>query len=227
MHFGERIPVEALLDFRKAFDSVNHIVMKGLLEDIGLLPRMLRYIRNLYGRVELTLVSEWFKQGRGVLQGDPLSPTLFNIIIDYIVVGLNSILGVSLHGKMINALAYADDLVLLASSRAGLQANLNTLVERAGCLGLTLSIHKCATVGLEWRCKSKKVIGDYRSFSINNTEIPVINRNEIYKYLGVKGGMKGPTRWIMGEVERLSSKSSRCGLETTAKAISYKEISFA
>lgn len=37
-----------------------------------------------------------------------------------------------------NAIAYADDLVLLASSRAGLQANLNALCETAGRLGLSL-----------------------------------------------------------------------------------------
>lgn len=65
---------------------------------------------------------------------------MFNIVIDYIVLGLNRNLGVSLHGKMVTALAYADDLVLLASSRARLQANLNILVERVESLGLTLGI---------------------------------------------------------------------------------------
>lgn len=50
-------------------------------------------------------------------------------------------------------------------------------------------------MGLEWRGKSKKVIGDYRSFSVN-IEIPVIKRDEVYKYLGVKIGLK----WIGGEL---------------------------
>lgn len=151
------------LDFRKAFDSVNHLVMLDLLEDIELPTRLIGYLKSLYSRVKLTLGGDWFEQGRGVLQGDPLSPTLFNLIIDYILAGLNKHLGVLVEGKF--------DLLLMASSREGLDANLKILVQRDERVGLTLGLYKCATTGSEWFVHTKKPVGDYRPFLINNQEL--------------------------------------------------------
>ena len=53
----------------------------------------------------------------GVKQGDPLSPVLFNIVMDQLLESLNeSNLGVILDGMKLPALAYADDLALMATS---------------------------------------------------------------------------------------------------------------
>lgn len=54
---------------------------------------------------------ELFVQGRGVLQGDPLSPILFNIAIDYVLGGLSNNIGVEYGGEKVGALAYAEDVV--------------------------------------------------------------------------------------------------------------------
>lgn len=79
----------ASLNFKKVLDSVNHTMRLGILEDLGLSEGFVHYCRNLYQRVRLMLESDWFAQGRGVLQRDPLSPILFNIMVDYILEGLN------------------------------------------------------------------------------------------------------------------------------------------
>ncbi|KAL7647277.1 UNVERIFIED_CONTAM: hypothetical protein RMT77_002535 [Armadillidium vulgare] len=74
----------ALLDFKKAFDSVSHQALMGLLYVVGIAPGLVGYIQSVYGWTKLTMGDEWFVQRRGVLQGDPLSPILFNIAIDYV-----------------------------------------------------------------------------------------------------------------------------------------------
>ena len=73
--------------------------------------------------------SEYFCQENGVLQGESLSPTLFAAFINKIESKMNVIegMGVSINRVMVSVLMYADDLVLLAQTEAGLQRGINAL----------------------------------------------------------------------------------------------------
>ncbi len=66
--------------------------------------------------------TEIFTQGRGVRQGCPLSPTLFNIYINELakVLEQSSAPGLTLHDSNIKFLLFADDLVLLSPTEEGL-----------------------------------------------------------------------------------------------------------
>lgn len=137
----------AFLDFRKAFDSVNHSALYKVMRGVGLPASLVDYVRKVYNRSELFVGHRNTKQGKGVLQGDPLSPCLFNLMIDYILSKLNPDIGINYAGTSISALAYADDLILMASSRQGLEANLGTLARVVAGVGLSLGVGKCATIG--------------------------------------------------------------------------------
>ena len=68
-------------------------------------------------------LTQFFPCKQGVRQGDPLSPILFNIFINNIFSKLREANcdPVTLDGEdMINALAYADDIVLLSTPKEGL-----------------------------------------------------------------------------------------------------------
>lgn len=58
----------------------------------------------------------------GVKQGDPLSQLLVNFIIDELLKIIPLEIWAEVDGIKINVLAFADDLVLVASTLAGLQS---------------------------------------------------------------------------------------------------------
>ena len=65
------------------------------------------------------MFTEWFYSNCGVRQGDILSPTLFNIFINELVVELNMLkLGLKQGGTHICILLYAYDMVLLCDEKS-------------------------------------------------------------------------------------------------------------
>lgn len=81
-------------------------------------------------------------------QGDPLSPILFILAMEVAVRAAMQIIGFDLEGNHIDALAYADNLVLFAVTPEGLQEELDGLNDALNICGMTLSIRKsrCLTV---------------------------------------------------------------------------------
>lgn len=75
------------------------------------------------GRVKTSIgITEEFNILKGVRQGCIISPLLFNIYAEQIISEAieNEPYGIQLGDRLINSLRYADDLVLLSSSRDGL-----------------------------------------------------------------------------------------------------------
>ncbi len=85
---------------------------------------------------------------RGVMQGDPLSPLLFNVPLDWALSAAPEEVGVDLGGTRFRYLAFADDVVLLASSPVGLRRSVEAVTSTAQALGLEVGPSKCATLGI-------------------------------------------------------------------------------
>ena len=88
---------------------------------------------------------DWFQIGKGVHQGCILSPCLFNLHAEYIM--LNAGLaeaqaGIKSARKNINNLRYADDTTLMAEREEALNSLLMKVKEESGKAGLKLSIQK-------------------------------------------------------------------------------------
>lgn len=141
-----------LLDVKKAFDTVSHDSVARALRRFGLAETFSEYVMaantNCSTRVSIGKnLSNPIKINRGVKQGDPLSPLLFNMVLDKILVELDANFGgISVGGQKITALAYADDMALYAETPAEAQAALRTVASFCEARGLSLSAKKCSAI---------------------------------------------------------------------------------
>ena len=79
----------------------------------------------------------------GVRQGGILSPILFNVYVDSIILSLRQLdLGCHFYGMFIGCIMYADDLLLLSASVQSLQAMLDRCGEIGSELGIAFNASK-------------------------------------------------------------------------------------
>ena len=78
------------LDLHKAYDALDRSSCLEILEGYGVCPKVRRLLTNYWRR--LTMVARAggyyrisFQGARGVAQGDPLSHTILNVVLDAVV----------------------------------------------------------------------------------------------------------------------------------------------
>ena len=177
----------AFLDLRKAFDSVSHSSIVRVAYRTGLPPPLLHYLLRLYQNGSTTFFGRSVALDVGVRQGDPLSPLLFNVVVDEVLERVTS-LGFGHHfGKhCFNAFCFADDLVLIASSKMGLQHLVDVALADFSHSGLLPNPLKCRTLAILSDGASKTWFCDDKPFlHIFSTPVPALSVLDTYKYLGV------------------------------------------
>ena len=114
------------LDLKQAFDSVSHACLEAALRDAGASDKSIAMFRAVYtmakGAVRVTgadgsrLISRVFDIGRGVLQGDLISPLYFIVALAIVFKKSDPGGSTNILGLLIDALFYADDAALLSST---------------------------------------------------------------------------------------------------------------
>ena len=138
----------SFIDFRKAFDSVDHNILIQKLHKIGLPDNIVRVIAFWYDnqmvRVKFNscLSGEW-KLSNGVRQGGVLSGLFFSIYINDLIDKISAMdVGCKIDIVRDNIVAYADDVVLLATSAHALQLLLEVAYLEASALKLNFNCNK-------------------------------------------------------------------------------------
>ena len=120
------------VDFEKAFDQVNWVKMFEIMKSLHIDWRDRRLLQDLYMRQEAVVRSVGGDSdpgviGRGVRQGCPISPLLFSIYAEVMMIeALEDIeIGVSVGGQLVNDVRFADDQAMVAGTEMGLQRLMN------------------------------------------------------------------------------------------------------
>ena len=138
---------------------------------------------------------------KGVRQGCPLSPILFNIYVNEIfdLVDENNDSGFYLGNTKVNALMYADDLILLSETREGLQNLINKINDFCNKRKLTIN------------AKKTKVMVFNRGNKLIKADLfcnPALLENvKNFKYLGITVSAKNCS--FSPTIDDLSTKASR------------------
>ena len=169
---GEEILV-GCLDLEKAYDRVDRGKLWSVLRKRGMNEDLVKTLERIYEGVKVKFMlgrmsSEWVEVRRGVRQGCPLSPTLFNLYIAEVAEVLEEEGGGVKYAREgegeemifrdIKGMLYADDICILADGeRDGRDGRGNTTSSNGIWTG---SVRKeIDGGGCEWR-KSRKTVED-------------------------------------------------------------------
>ena len=140
------------VDIKKAYDSVNRERLWEIMSRFGFSVVFINCIKKLYDNDYVTssvngTMTRPVYLSRGVRQGCSLSPLLFALYLADLGSELEkSQHGLVLSGKVISALLFADDLVLISRTEVGLKDLLRIVLNHCKYLKLTISSAKSKVI---------------------------------------------------------------------------------
>ena len=171
--------VIGFIDYEMAFDSIEHFSIFEALRKINVNETYVKILdlENIYkgatARVHLDIhVSEPFAIGRGVRQGDPISPKLFTAVIEEIFKKARLDKGINIDGERLQNLRFADDVALVTKTTKEMEEHLNKLNTESKKCGL--KIHKGKT----------KFMTNFETDEEIKIENEKLEKVESYNYLG-------------------------------------------
>jgi len=188
------------IDIQKAYDRVWRDGLWEKLYEYGMKGKMWRVLKNIYDTVESSVLvnegqSRFFDVDTGLRQGCLLSPILFAIYINGLADEINrEKLGVKLiryRDGTLGVLMFADDIALLADTKAKLRKLLDITYLYSLRWRFTFNYDKCAVVVFKSKVPQRKIkygncISECTCGNHWKLGEQLIKQVHSYKYLGVE-----------------------------------------
>ncbi|CAB4018711.1 Hypothetical predicted protein [Paramuricea clavata] len=193
----QRSLIITLLDLKNAFGEVHHILIYEVLEYHHIPDHIKNLVSSLYTDFQASIITEQFNTsfitvGRGVLQGDCLSPLLFNMAFNTFIQHIKSEkyrqLGFwksSENGTPLNPLhwfQFADDAAVVSGQENENQMLLNRFTIWCQWAEMIIRVDKCSTFGI--RKQLTKSIQYLPKLFVNNCLVPRVELGKSFRYLG-------------------------------------------
>ena len=189
---NQRSSVITLLDLKNAFGEVHHSLITEVLNYHHMLEEIQKLISSLYSGFHTSVITKSFEtpfilMGQGVLQGDPLSPSTFNLIFNTFIRYIRSEQFEQFGYRYNNILTpkywsqFADDAAVVT----GLESENQVLPNAFSCWcnwsNMIIRVDKCCTFGI--RKIETSSIQYLPKLFVSNEIIPAIKDNENFIYL--------------------------------------------
>ena len=187
------------IDFEKAFDTLDFQFLIRTLHKFNFGPSFIHWIRILYKNASSCVMNSGFTTGpfslgRGVRQGDPLSPYLFILALETLAIKIrqdSSVQGLKIGEEIIKLSLFADDMTCVIKDKMS-YTNLFRILESFGeCSGLKVNDEKTEIVFLGDKilqeedfpkhsiCEVTKILGIY--FGYNERQRNDLNFSQTLK----------------------------------------------
>lgn len=234
------------IDLRNAFGEVDHRLIEASLEEYRIPKSVIQLFANIYNNSGITVAvnseqTQPVTVNRGVLQGDPCSPLLFNICFNSLMrticqpkyKHLGYLWGAKDNARERCWLQFADDAIIVSSSDKNAQTLLNVFSAWCGWAGMQIRIDKCQSFGMRKECDVYKQYCP--AIFLSDTQIPATAIGESFTYLGKifnfsmdnEEAKKSVVTKLSGLLESLTNLSTRP--QTKLKILKlavYPRISF-
>ena len=139
-----------LLDFEKAFDSVEWSFLFKTLKAFNFGPNFIKWIEIVYNSIESCVsnngyFSQYFKLNRGIRQGCPISALLFLLVVEVMAVVIKNkklINGINIENKEYKICQLADDTTIFVRDIESVVHLITCLKNFYNCSGLKINLEK-------------------------------------------------------------------------------------
>ena len=160
----QRSLIITLLDLKNAFGEVHHNFIFEVLKSHHIPCQVRNLIRNFYTDFHTSIITSQFSSpflhvGRGALQGDCLSPLLYNLCLNtfiqhikeekYSQVGFSTSYDSGSSFVPIHWFQFADDAAVISGHEQDNQILLNRFYIWCKWAGMHIRVDKCATFGIK------------------------------------------------------------------------------